>query len=97
MDNMGGSTANVITGSWAKNMGGRFGEENHQLTTAEMPAHTHNLGTTLTPNGSGYGELEGTYSNAHTINHAPVSSSTGGNGAHNTVQPSIALYWIIRA
>ena len=97
LDNMGGSAANVITGSWARDMGGVFGEENHQLTIAEMPAHTHNLGTTLTPNGSGSGELEGTYSNAHKINHAAVSESSGGSGVHNTIQPSMALFWIIRA
>ena len=97
LDNMGGSAANVITGAWARNMGGRFGEENHQLTVAEMPAHTHALGTSLSPNGSGYGELEGMYGNAHVINHAAVSASAGGGGAHNTVQPSMALVWIIRA
>ena len=97
LDNMGGSAANVITGSWARNVGGVFGEENHQLTIAEMPAHTHSLGTTLSPNGSGSGELEGTYSNAHKINHAAISAPAGGDGAHNTIQPSMALYWIIRA
>jgi microcystin-dependent protein len=97
LDNMGGTVANVITGAWARNMGGRFGEENHQLTTGEMPAHAHSLGTTLWPNGSGNGELEGSYGNAHAINHAAVSASTGGSGAHNTVQPSMALCWIIRA
>jgi|GEM_PF-1983657 len=97
LDNMGGAAANVITGTWARYAGGVFGEERHQLITAEMPAHTHNVGTILNPRGSGSGQLEGTYVNAHTINYAGVSASTGGNGAHNTVQPSMALYWIIRA
>lgn len=97
LDNMGGAAANVITGAWARNMGGRFGEENHQLTTGEMPAHTHDLGTSLLPHGSGYGDLEGTYANAHRMNDAAVSASTGGGGAHNTIQPSMALNWIIRA
>ena len=41
-DNMGGSSANRITG-WpqADILGGTFGEEKHQLTIPEMPKHHH--------------------------------------------------------
>jgi prepilin-type N-terminal cleavage/methylation domain-containing protein len=97
LDNMGGVAAHVITGAWAGNMGGTFGEEKHVLTVGEMPAHTHSLGTTLNPNGSGNGELEGSYGNAHSINHAANSASVGGGTAHNIIQPSMAVNWIIHA
>jgi len=93
LDNMGGAAANVITGVWARNAGGVFGEEGHRLTIEEMPAHTHDTkGTyvhyvTVGPNGS----MENT--GALTM----TTQSAGGGGAHNTIQPSMALYWIIRA
>lgn len=93
LDNMGGSEAHVIKRPWARSLGGVFGEEEHQLTIAEMPAHTHDTrGTyvhyvTVGPNGS----MENT--GAFTM----TTQSAGGNAAHNTVQPSMALYWIIRA
>ena len=92
LDNMGGVSANVLTGAWAKNTGGMFGEEKHVLTTGEMPAHVHDTKGTYVhysnvgPNGSM--ETTGAFSMS--------TQSAGSGAAHNIVQPSMALVWIIR-
>jgi microcystin-dependent protein len=71
-------------------LGDKEGTETHTLITAEMPAHTHNVGTgtaQMSANGGG-GQLSG--------NAGPLSSSTGGDGAHNNLQPSLALTFLIK-
>jgi len=76
------------------------GEKAHTLTVAEMPSHFHQDPTTT--GGAGSYELAGlppTNPNAgydYGAQSAPTSS-TGGGGAHNNLQPYIVLPWIIRA
>lgn len=82
------------------------GEKAHTLTTAEMPAHAHALGTSisLTATGSASG---GTTENGgisvaqggttgrftHPVGTGGGNSgSAGGDGAHNNLQPYIAVY-----
>lgn len=70
-------------------LGTALGEENHTLTVAEMPSHSHSTAgpgfdANLSGNGGSYQPL-------------PASTgSTGGNGAHNTMQPSLTLNYIIK-
>ncbi len=91
-DNMGGSEANVIVGSWGRQMGATFGEENHVLTVAEMPSHTH--GYMETPwLGSRY---DGHSSPLMTSQRSATTSATGGSLAHNNIQPSMVMNWIIK-
>lgn len=90
LDNMGGTSANVITGTWADNLGQTGGAETHTLSIAEMPAHTHPL-TNInagdrSPGGGG----------THPIGTTGATQSTGGGGAHNNLQPGIAMNWIIK-
>lgn len=93
LDNMGGSAANVMTDTRGRSLGGIFGEEAHRLTIAEMPAHTH--GYNESPwTGSRY---DGSSSPLLTSQRAGVTAAAGGGLAHNNVQPSMALYWIIRS
>jgi microcystin-dependent protein len=73
-------------------LGGTGGEETHTLITAEMPAHTHTSGG-VSPGGSGGGGLNVMYDPA--VGTAETAS-TGGGGAHNTVQPTIILNYIIK-
>tara|TARA_R100000315_G_C5216410_1_gene129322 strand:+ start:20 stop:1297 length:1278 start_codon:yes stop_codon:yes gene_type:complete len=96
-DDMGGSSANRLTdqtgGLNGDTLGDTGGSETHTLTTAQMPAHTHTVAAQQQVSGDstnrgGSGQLGA----AATI----TSSSTGGDGAHNNVQPTIILNYIIK-
>jgi len=64
---------------------GTGGAETHTLTTGEMPAHTHPVGTQSTDGTAGSSTFEA--GSAGT-----ASGSTGGGGAHNNLQPYIVKY-----
>lgn len=72
-------------------LGNTGGEKTHTLIEAEMPAHTHsqNVGGTNDPklatsSGSAPGRIE------------TATGSTGGDGAHNNLQPYLVLNHIIK-
>jgi microcystin-dependent protein len=74
-----------------RNRGLYGGEEKHTLLTTEMPAHTHGCASpwqTLFESG-GTDRSPGSYSDAQT-------TSTGGNGNHNTMPPWCAVNFIIK-
>jgi microcystin-dependent protein len=93
-DDMGGSSANRLTGVTGSVdgdvLGGTGGAETHTLTTAEMPAHVH--GGTLQRSGSAYIVSV----DAGALATTGDTDSTGGDGAHNNVQPTIILNYIIK-
>ena len=65
------------------------GEATHRLTIDEMPSHNHTVSRGT--NGSSYFELTG----KEPQGNAPyniVTSSTGGNKAHNNMPPYLAVY-----
>lgn len=92
-DDMGGTSANRLTGLTGgvngDNLGATGGAETHTLTEAQMPAHTHGIATTNTYSGGGSRVGPGAGTSA-------TSTSTGGGGAHNNVQPTIILNYIIK-
>lgn len=96
-DDMGGSSANRligVTGSVDGDvLGGTGGAETVTLAIAEMPAHTHveSIATT----GGGNQNPTGVASNG-TANTDNSTASTGGGGAHNNVQPTLILNYIIK-
>lgn len=90
LDNLGGSSANRITDSDADTLGGTHGTETHTLTTDEMPAHTHAL------NGEGSEGSSGSGTYYATTGSGKTTGSTGGDGAHNNVQPTIFMSYIIK-
>lgn len=74
-------------------IGKKYGEKNHLLTVEEMPSHTH---TAKAKAGAQAGN------NAYLIDAGGsgsfgVNNNTGGDQAHNNMQPSIATNFIVKA
>jgi microcystin-dependent protein len=70
------------------------GATTHTLTTAQIPAHTHNItyaqaGNTATTGSGNRSSIPGT-------GNSSATTSTGGGGAHNNLQPYIVLRYIIK-
>jgi microcystin-dependent protein len=93
---------------WADSAGGTGGESEHTLDVSEMPSHTHtdtghihtytSAGANATTIGPGAPQPT-----AVPVPATPTSSgnaaltNTGGDGAHNNVQPTIVLFTYILA
>lgn len=93
-DWMGGTSANRLSlaqsqGTYGMH-GATGGAQGHQLITAELAAHTHS-----------YFGLSNAYSGgglpATSNGGANTTGSAGGDTAHNNVQPTIVLNYIIKA
>lgn len=71
------------------------GEETHVLTTGELAQHTHNMPQ---PTGTAGGGVLGVslLNQSGNIDSLVPSISTGSNTPHNTVQPVLALAFIIK-
>ena len=109
-DDMGGSSANRLTnqsgGLNGDTLGATGGSETHTLSTAQMPSHTHTgevqvredyngnpNNVTLTKTPLGFGDTRG----SNTASAPAVDlNNTGGGQAHNNVQPTIILNYIIK-
>lgn len=95
LDNMGGSNANRLTSTFFPNRntpGGTGGEDSHQLTIAELPAHHHTI------LGGDSGNLVGgpTLFDAVSQNDTQNTANTGGDTPHQNVQPTMVINWIIK-
>jgi microcystin-dependent protein len=94
-DDMGGSGAGRLTdvlsgGVDGETLGAAGGEQGHVLTVAELAAHAH---TERAPVVSGSFESGVT---PRQIGADTLTGLTGDDAAHNTVQPTIILNYIIR-
>ncbi len=109
LDNMGGTDAGRL--DWTNAIGYAGGEQYHTLTATEMPVHNHNVTdpghshTTMV----GRSDIARTNDSAIPLSastntyFSTGSSSTGitiqnagSGGAHNNLQPSILLNWIVK-
>jgi len=95
VDNMGGSAASRLTSTTITGGGDAVGEvgggQTHTLTTSEMPSHGH--GIEAGQSGSFNGRAGGHNGNVITSMN---SNNTGGGAAHNNVQPTMVLNYIIK-
>ncbi|GEM_PF-2130868 len=108
----GGSGANFnvpnMQGNVPVGQGGGFslagagGEQQHVLTQAEMPSHSHSSSHSWNspagpPQGSNTGGGSGFVSGStETTDFSLTINNTGGGGAHNNMQPYLVLNYIIK-
>lgn len=97
-------SANRITATWGRTLGGNFGAETVTLSANEIPAHQHKQDGGTLGSGTGFsaeitGVATGTaFGNTGRVLTNTVNTAlTGGGAAHNNVQPSMALQYIIYA
>lgn len=96
LDNMGGTSADLVADAQADQVGGVMGAEGHVLTVAELASHVHGITTR-----SGLGAQAGTdplgwISGGGPANNTSSIQNAGGDQAHNNMQPTIAGNFIIR-
>lgn len=102
-DDMGGTSANRLTGTSGSvngdTLGGSGGAETHTLSSAEMPVHTHGPGNAYNDSqnvGTG-GASRNIVSLTAAAGNQNLSLANAGSGsAHNNVQPTFILNKIIR-
>jgi microcystin-dependent protein len=105
-DSLGGAAANRLAGVRLGQIGG---EQNHVLSEAEMPYHTHSVYdpghqhvlplASLGLGGSGPGNLPQVQDNAMQTFAAATGvqiNFSGGNAAHNNVQPTRPVTTLIK-
>lgn len=91
-----GGTGTATLGNAVGNTGG---SETHALTTAELAAHTHNLvpgGVTVRVTDLSSGGTIG-FTAGTRVNYDIAATQSAGSGtAHNNIQPSIVLNYLIK-
>ena len=104
-DDMGGTSANRLTGQTGgvdgDTLGGSGGAETHTLTEAQLAAHTHGAGSYVINTGgdSAQNSTNGAVFRQDLTQTTPVSGSSGSTGsgsAHNIVQPTFILNYVIK-
>jgi microcystin-dependent protein len=97
-DDMGGSSANRLTdqsgGLNGDTLGATGGAETHTLTEAQLASHSHTL--TSISSGPDGGTSSAFKSDASGTTGTATTSTTGGGSAHNNVQPTIILNYVIK-
>lgn len=104
-DNMGGTSANRLTsggsGITGTTLGSSGGSETHNLSTAQMPSHYHNIYnySSAYSNASAVASGDGRFgvvSNTVTSYTQAYTTSQGSGSAHQNTQPTIVFNKIIK-
>lgn len=107
-DDMGGSSQNRLTSPVnGDNLGAAGGEQSVSLTEAQLPAHSHaaamqqafdsGSGNTVTAIGSTADDRDGVYRTSVSTGQGNLLiANTGSGAAHNNVQPTFILNYIIK-
>lgn len=84
------------SGLTARTLAQTGGAETHTLSTAEMPAHTHNVITIAGGAGGAHGLDAALFTDANSYSTAEATSSTGSGSSHNNMQPFAVVNFIIK-
>lgn len=76
--------------SGVADIGDTGGEQEHTLIIAEMPAHTHSFNWDADPGNNNLFQC------GWSVDGARTSSSTGGDGPHENMQPYVGTEYIIK-
>lgn len=102
-DDMGGAAANRLTtagsGVDGAALGATGGAEQHTLSAAQMPAHTHSTTFSWDTGIAGGGQRDGLVLDGSTVisgQEAFNTSSQGSGQAHNNTQPTLVANYIIK-
>ena len=84
-------------GSFTYTAGQKYGERKHQLTTDELPSHSHDYLLDSTKKGAQASDKGAWYVDAGSIGtydgvKSRHTEAVGGNQPHNNIQPCIACY-----
>ncbi|MFZ5791863.1 MAG: tail fiber protein [Pseudomonadota bacterium] len=93
--------AGTGAGLTARSLGQLVGEETHVLTTNEMPSHTHGVKVHSSPPNAtavatGYLAAGTNFQNTTTTTNTNMGASAGSGAAHNNMQPSSVVNFIIK-
>jgi microcystin-dependent protein len=91
----GGNTANR-TPTDLENIGDTFGSQTHTLTVNEMPPHNHSMTFQASSTNSFGNDLRNGDNDEYTTTVRLSTNKTGGGLAHNNIQPSIVINYLIK-